>query len=219
MQELTTKDYSVKLETGNLEDVALHLANAYQRNQNYFSRTIPFFDILVREPEVNEHNAQNWLIGTPGYGNESLTVMRPIFLKEARDYSSLDFENLVTHEICHRFQVYHFDFRVPFWLYEGLAGYIGKQVDPIRYGSITKEEIIPIRRSHSPSEFYTNLNYDCVFSIVHLLHEMFSKDKIFEFMKISNNSDTFEESGDKFSKVFKMSIDEFEQPWMKFLNS
>ncbi|MDP7181229.1 MAG: hypothetical protein QF486_00870 [Candidatus Woesearchaeota archaeon] len=218
MSTWSTKNYRVES-----ADTSVHfqecISNAYARNVEYFEKDIPFFSIVVEEPPVTAENANSWLIGTPGYGSSPLTVKGPRFLEKTRKYILKDFENLVTHEMCHRFQLAHFDFTTPCWLYEGMAGHVGEQTPADRYWWVLERGINELAELHRPAQFYALGDYIGAFSIAYVLHTLSDKKTIMKFMSQSTRADDFEESSKTFENVFSFSIDSLCERWLSYLES
>ncbi|MAF34363.1 hypothetical protein CMO91_00790 [Candidatus Woesearchaeota archaeon] len=212
----STPQYEVRSD-GDISPLRECLANAYARNSQYFEKDIPFFSIVIEEPPVTTANADNWLIGTPGYGSSPLTVKGPQFLKKTRNFELKDFENLVAHEMCHRFQLAHFDFTTPCWLYEGMAGHVGEQTPADRYWWVLERGINDLADLHRPAQFYALGDYIGAFSIVYVLHTLSDKKTAMAFMSVSDRSDDFETSRAKFQEVFQFSIDTLRDEWLSYL--
>lgn len=191
---------------------------AYKKNKAFFKCDLmhkcKIFLLYKREEmdKIQGRKTELWLVGTAR--ENSIYIFSPVVFYKVSNHVTSNFSSILTHELAHIFTDEIYKFYQPFWLKEGVAGYIAEQ-----YRNKQPKTINAFENLHERKDWNNNPNYTQASCFTAFLVKKFGKNKFLQFLKILsedlNSQKKFTIFSKLFSRYFGTSFKQIVQIWQK----
>lgn len=177
----------------------------------FFEKTIELdviLNLITRREEMDLFKGFKTPIWMAGYSDSKKRIV-VIFDKNSfngeTNHPMEEYYSTLKHEFCHVIFYQLFKFREPFWLNEGLAGFISNQIFPQKKLDITK--------MHTFDEWKLNGNYSASLTFLKFLVSTFGVGKLVLLINHINNKSR-KEFLEIFKSIYNKDLDSIVDSWM-----
>lgn len=203
-----------------LEDLTEAVQESYLPSRKFFDKDVTGIKVkflYTREEMDRERGSKtpDWVVGSAG--KKTIVIFSPKVFSQVSPHPASDFLPVLTHEIAHIFQEGLFPFsRQPYWLMEGLAGYIAEQYKT----RIVKpnNKIQDFAEIHYADGWNKTNPYNQAYSFTAYIIERFGKESLLPLLGSVSPTDSFQTFASKFEDAFKCDFYACQKDWVKSLD-